>query len=264
MTTTSRTLALLLGTLLTLSVAPASAQSDGEAAPEPVDISDAMATLADAVDPSDPDAPVDPGSPDAPVDPGSPASGDDVDPGDIDPSDPDSVPGDPAAPGPDELPLDPGEDEIEIEEILPSEGDEDGGFFELNLVPDPAPRTGKWRVFNKAGTVSCQRLGRLPLKKSTQVGRIRLQDDGRKLTGRSIFADQTAPVQMTWDPEGDRYRGKIRLTVPGGKVRMDFELKVQNPRRMTGKLTATTTVSSGGVSDTCEVRRGLTLQRLAQ
>ena len=69
---------------------------------------------------------------------------------------------------------------------------------------------------------------------------------------------------MTWDPESDRYRGKIRLTVPGGTVRMDFELKVQNPRRMTGKLTATSTVSSSGVSDTCNVRRGLTLQRLVR
>ena len=96
---------------------------------------------------------------------------------------------------------------------------------------------------------------------STQTGRITLRNDRKKLTGKSIFQDQTRPEHMTWDPESNLYRGKIRLAAAGGRVNMDFTLRVVNPRRMVGSLSAKVTVNQGGVSGRCTVNRGLALKR---
>ena len=259
MTISSRPLAILLGTLLALSVAPAAAQSDGDGPPAPVDIGSALETLAAGIDPSDENAPVDPSDPDAPVDPQGPPSGEDIDAGDIDPSDPESVPGDPETPAEPAAPDEPSEpDGIDVPE--PAEPEE-GGFAEIFLAPDPAPKAGTWKVNNKRGTVVCTNVGTLPLKASTQTGRITLRNDGKKLRGKSIFQDQTKPVNMTWDPESNLYRGKIRLAAAGGRVNMDFTLRVVNPRRMVGSLSAKVTVNQGGVSGRCTVNRGLALKR---
>jgi len=86
----------------------------------------------------------------------------------------------------------------------PVDADDEGGFREIQLLPDPAPRAGIWRITNKRGLVSC-----------AAAGTIRVRDDGRVLVGRSLFDGQRAPVRMEWKPDDNRYEGTVRASARG-------------------------------------------------
>lgn len=270
----SRFLVSLLALALVVPAVPAMAQSDSrslgdviadgmsDAAAAIGSMQDEISDMAAGIDPSDPDGEIDPSDPDGDVDPGSPTDGDDVDPGDIDPSDPDADPGDPIEPDGTEPDGDDGSDGSDggIELPEPSEPEE-GGFREILLAPDPAPRAGTWRVKNKQGTVTCTKVGTLPIKATPQTARIFVGDDGKKLSSNKFFKDQKGAVNMKWDPETDQYRGKVKLGAPGGKVNMNFTLRVVSPGKMVGSIRAKFTVNQGGISGRCTVRRGLELNR---
>lgn len=239
--------AVLLALALTLSTVPALAQSEGSEGRTMGDIiADALEDLARAVNP---DAPIDPAAID-PTDPDSP----------IDPTDPDSQPGDvPAGPDPsDPDGSDPSGSGIE----LPEEAeDEEGGFGEIQLIPDPAPKAGTWRVINKRGLVSCLQAGTLPLKRSSETGTIAVLQDGRVLVGRHLFDSQRAPVRMKWDPDTNRYRGKVQASADGAATTLSFDARVLSANRMKGSLVAKVKVDAEGFSERCTVARDLTFVR---
>ncbi len=279
MTTRSRYLALPLALALALATVPAVAQSDGDGEPRRMGdiIADAIEDLARAVgseqgdisdlapgiDPSDPDADADSTDPDAPVDPSDPESP--IDPSDpespIDPSDPDSpidppAPVEPAGPAPDGAggPAGP-----EIEDL--GEPDGDGGYREIQLIPDPVPKAGRWEVTNQRGLVTCDKAGNIDLAETSETGRITVRDEGRVLIGRSLFEGQGAPVRMVWNPDLNRYEGEVTAAAPGGRTVLKFNARVRGAGRMIGEMIARVKVDSGGVRERCRIARGLVFRR---
>ena len=287
MTTRSRLLVPLLALALMLPAMPAMAQSDSGPQTMGDMIADGLEALAreigsaqgdindlaGGIDPSDPNAPVDPTDPNAPIDPSDPNAPIDptdpnapIDPTDpnapIDPTDPNAPidpapaePGSPAEPGPGSAP----DSGPEIEDL--SEPDGDGGFGELQLIPDPVPAAGRWKVTNQPGLVSCSRAGSISLPKTTQTGRISVRDEGRTLVGRSLFQDQGAPVRMTWNPDLNRYEGTVVASAPGGRTKLKFYARVASQSRMNGEMIANVKVNAGGVRETCVAARGLVFKR---
>ena len=267
MTNRIRILALLLALALALASAPVLAQSEEE---DPGSAGEAAEDLGEGIDPSDPDAPVDSSDPDAPVDPSDPDAPIDptnpdapIDPTDpdapIDPSDPDADPGEPlepSEPGQPGAATDP--DGIELPE--PSEPEE-GGFAEIQLLPDPVPEGGQWTVTNKKGLVTCDSLGNTSLPATSQTGRITVKEEGRVLVGRSLFTGQDGPVRMRWNPELERYEGKVTVAAPGGQTILDFHAYVQKRNLMSGDMIAKVTIDSEGVKERCRVARGLVFKR---
>lgn len=244
MTNRSRPLVLLLAALLLPPTGSALAQEgDASVQAQAEDTAEMLNGLAGALDPF------------------SPADGDMVDPGDVDPSDPEADPGDPLDPSPAE-PDEPGDDGEPGEiELPPSEPEEEGGFGELQLLPDPAPRAGRWTVTNKKGLVTCDTLGSTNLPRTTQSGRITVRDEGRVLVGRSLFEGQGAPVKMRWNPDLERYEGRVRAAAPGGRTTLDFYAYVMSANRMSGDMIATVAVDAGGVRERCRAARGLVFRR---
>lgn len=227
-------------------------------------VADSLGDLAAGIDPSDPDAEgfgdIDPSDPGAGVDPDSPADGDDVDPGDIDPSDPGANPGDPIEPSdPDGTTPDDGDGDGGIELPEPAEPEE-GGFQEIQLLPDPAPRAGRWTVVNHPGRMTCTGAGSIALKRSQQRTRIRVLEDGRVLRGPRL-APGAGSIRMTWQPESEAYTGVVRVAAPGGRTRIRFYLRVVSQNRMKGEMVATVNVDSGGIRGSCTGSREITLRR---
>jgi hypothetical protein len=284
-TTRSRLLVPLLALALTLPALPAMAQSDSGSQTMGDMIADGLEALAreigsaqddindlaggidpsepgGQVDPTDADSPIDPTDADSPIDPSDPNAP--IDPSDpnapIDPSDPnapiDPVPADPGSPAEPGPGTEPGP---EIEDL--SEPDGDGGFKEIQLIPDPVPAAGRWQVINKRGLVSCSRAGGIPLPKTTQIGRISVRDEGRKLVGSSLFEGQGQPVTMIWDPNQNRYEGMVVASAPGGKTKLKFFARVASRGRMNGEMIATIKVNAGGVKESCAASRELVFKR---
>jgi hypothetical protein len=221
--------AVLLALVLTLPTVPALVQSEGSEGRSMGDIiADALEDLARAINP---DEPIDPA---APIDPGVPAGPDSGGP---------SVPAGPTGP--------------EIEEL--SEADGDGGFSEIQLLPDPLPRAGIWKVVNQPGRMTCTGIGSLPLKRSVQNTRIAVREDGRVLRGPRLVPGQRGRINLTWQPETEAYTGVIRVAAPGGAAHIRFYLRVVSPTRMKSEMVATVTVNAQGVSGRCGGTREITL-----
>lgn len=280
----SRFLVPLLALSLVAPVVPVTAQSnsrtlgevlaDGmsDAAAAIGSMQDAIDDMAAGIDPSDPDGEVDPGDPDGEVDPGSPSDGDAVDPGDIDPSDPGANPGDPIEPTePDgaETGADDGDDGSDDGIELPEPNEpEDGGYLEIQLIPDPVPKAGRWKATNKVGTSVCtgKAGGRKTsflqkIRRTTETGRLVVKDEGRTLIGRGLAEGQTSPLELTWDPESERFKGSVRVAAPGGRTKIRFDFRVIDQNRLEGELVANVRVNAQGVKATCVVARGVSLKR---
>lgn len=225
---------------------------------------DEIAEMAPGVDPSDPEGEIDPSDPDGEVDPGSPDEGDDVEPGAIDPSDPDANPGDPIDPTEPEDDVPDGDEgeggsEGSIELPVPSEPEE-GGYFELQLLPEPAPRAGRWTVVNHPGRMTCTGAGSIRLKRTQQRTRLKVLEDGRVLKGPRLAPD-AGNLKMTWQPESEAYTGVVRVAAPGGATKIRFYLRVVNPGKLRGEMVATVNVDASGVKSSCAGSRKITLTR---
>ncbi len=259
----SRLLVPLLALALATSVSPVAAQSDGESrtmgdiiadaledlAREIGSAQDEISDLAEGIDPSDPEGEIDPSDPEGEIDPSDPE-------GEIDPSDPEGEidPSDPDGPGE----IDPS----------PDEPPDEGGYFELQLIPDPVPRAGRWTAINKVGTVACTgaaggRNGAVVQKipKTTETGRIGVRDEGRTLIGRRLAQGQTAPLILTWDPQTERFKGSVTAAAPGGRTKIRFDFRIVSANRLEGELIANVRVDAGGVKAKCTVGRAVTLKR---
>lgn len=232
---------------------------------------DEISDMAADIDPSDADGEVDPSDPDGEVDPGSPSDGDDIDPGDIDPSDPDANPGDPPEPTePDGDVPDPDEGDADDGIELPEPAEpEEGGFAEIQLIPDPVPLAGRWEITSKRGTSVCvgKAAGRRTsfvdkLKKDDKPrkGRIVVLNDGRTLRGTKIGEGQAAPLLLQWDPSTERFKGSVRTAAPGGRAKTDFNFRVLGAGRMEGELIGNTRVRKDGVTAKCTVSRGVSMK----
>jgi hypothetical protein len=219
--------AVLLALVLTLPTVPALAQSEGSEGSTMGDIiADALEDLARALNP---DEPIDPA---APIDPGVPAGPDSGGP---------SVPAGPTGP--------------EIEDL----SEPDGDFSETQLLPDPLPRAGNWKVVNQPGRMTCTGIGSLPLKRSVQNTRLAVREDGRVLRGPRLVPGQRGRINLTWQPETEAYTGVVRVAAPGGAAHTRFYLHGVSPTRMKSEMVATVTVNAQGVSGRCGGTREITL-----
>lgn len=124
--------------------------------------------------------------------------------------------------------------------------------FELELL---APRPGRWKADNKAGTVVCSRGDyAIPfdLSRAIDFGRLQVRDEGDTLVARgggnsfTFRRDRDEPL---------RYEGTKRFKQAGFTLDFDIRLDLKSETRMTGSLLA----KAKGKGSTCTIRRPLTL-----
>jgi hypothetical protein len=124
--------------------------------------------------------------------------------------------------------------------------------FELKLL---SPRPGRWRSKNGATRMVCN--GRsLPLGASSDVGRLRVRDDGDRLIGRPLGQ---GGIKM-WDFRRDvddllHYTGTARLSVSGARGTFDGELELVNEKRLVGSMSGKLRIGPA----TCTFSRSLHL-----
>lgn len=124
--------------------------------------------------------------------------------------------------------------------------------FELELL---APKPGRWKANNKAGTAVCSKDGfavPFDLFRSIDFGRIRVRDEGDTFVARGGGKSYTFRRDRD-DPL--RYRGTKRFRQAGFTLDLDVRLELRSETRMTGTFVG----KAKGRGARCTFKRPLTL-----
>jgi hypothetical protein len=121
--------------------------------------------------------------------------------------------------------------------------------FKLKLR---APREGRWRAINGAGSIDCGPVA-FDLPKRTEFVDLKVRQDGDRLIGRGLTSGDTTWTLNRGPDESLRYTGSKQMTQAGAKGKFTTKLDLIDEEHMKGTLTGSVKVRG----QTCKFKRPL-------